>query len=336
MQKNRLPYLDGLRGIAALLVFMIHAGGWGLRELGSIGNSIADHGKYGVTIFFVVSAYSLCLSIQSSAVMNLRFWAGFYVRRLFRIMPLYLLALAVYIQLGGGVDYFGIDSIISHVFLLNIFMPWYANDIISVEWSIAVEMAFYLVFPLFYVISQRRLDFIFIFIVLFSLYPIRDLVYMSIGDNYFKYRAYTLFWYLHIFLLGIVAYTLKLQTDWGKLVSSYADPAIAALLIALLVLGESNLSVLAFGAITFLVLMRCRTDCLLRRILSGRLIVFAGGISFSIYLWHILGIRLFGPFWAVPATIGLSYLTYRFVERPFMKLGRKLGSRLEGEPRAIA
>jgi len=62
--ERRLAYLDGLRAIAALMVFLIHSGAPALRAAGPIGNSIVDHGKYGVTVFFVVSAYSLCVSLR--------------------------------------------------------------------------------------------------------------------------------------------------------------------------------------------------------------------------------------------------------------------------------
>ena len=62
--ERRLAHLDGLRAVAALMVFLIHSGAPSLRAAGPIGNGIADHGKYGVTVFFVVSAFSLCVSLQ--------------------------------------------------------------------------------------------------------------------------------------------------------------------------------------------------------------------------------------------------------------------------------
>src|SRR5690242_7353076 len=97
---TRDKVLDGLRGVAALMVFLIHANGMGLRELGQIGNSIADHGKYGVTVFFVVSAYSLCLSVSPAFDGRPVSWPGYFARRAFRIIPMYFFALAAFAAIG--------------------------------------------------------------------------------------------------------------------------------------------------------------------------------------------------------------------------------------------
>src|SRR5262249_23668668 len=98
---KRLAYLDGLRAIAALMVFLIHSGAPTLRAAGPIGNSIVDHGKYGVTVFFVVSAFSLCVSLQPAFAGARVSWAAYFVRRFFRIAPLYYVVMA-YVLLSGS------------------------------------------------------------------------------------------------------------------------------------------------------------------------------------------------------------------------------------------
>src|SRR5689334_3703390 len=117
--QDRIKYLDGIRAIAVLAVVTIHYGGFGLRSLGDIGNAIVDHGKYGVTIFFVLSAYSLCLSLAHHRPN----WTDFYIRRLFRIAPLYWLVCLVVVLLrlwkGGDASELLI-SLGSHLTFANI------------------------------------------------------------------------------------------------------------------------------------------------------------------------------------------------------------------------
>ncbi|MBK9322819.1 MAG: acyltransferase family protein [Bdellovibrionaceae bacterium] len=64
-------YLTGLRGYAALAVFFIHSGGAGLRQVDAFGegarsllNRLVDFGKYGVVVFFVLSAYTIAMSLD--------------------------------------------------------------------------------------------------------------------------------------------------------------------------------------------------------------------------------------------------------------------------------
>ena len=46
-------FITGMRAFAALMGVLIHAGGAGFRDLGAIGNNIADFGRTGVYVFFV-------------------------------------------------------------------------------------------------------------------------------------------------------------------------------------------------------------------------------------------------------------------------------------------
>ena len=85
---DRVAYLDGLRAMAALMVFITHAAAAGLIPLasfGPIGYSIITQGVYGVTIFFVVSAYTLCMSVAPALEGRPVSWRAYFIRRFFRI-----------------------------------------------------------------------------------------------------------------------------------------------------------------------------------------------------------------------------------------------------------
>src|SRR4051812_26086677 len=90
MQTNKLSYIDALRGIAVLFVISVHHG-MVFRQLPLV-QSISGFGQMGVQLFFVASAYTLCLSASRRAEPT----KNFYLRRFFRIAPLYYFAIVLY------------------------------------------------------------------------------------------------------------------------------------------------------------------------------------------------------------------------------------------------
>jgi peptidoglycan/LPS O-acetylase OafA/YrhL len=316
---GKIRYLDGLRGVAILLVFMIHAGGWGLRSLGDIGNSLADHGKYGVTVFFVASAYVICLSASRAFEGEHYNWKAFYVRRFFRIAPMYFLTLAVSILMLQSHDGPAISSIISHFTFLNVLYPRYANDILSVEWSIAVEMAFYAVFPLVIVASRRSLTIIIVAAVAFALPSLRHSIYALIGGDLFEFRHYTLPWHAYAFLCGVLVFHYRNYIRSPH----YLLAAIAALVLQVIV-GEGSWSGPVFAAVTAIVVADGHHKGWSEKILSFKPLVFIGEISFSLYLIHSMCISELGPYLSVPVAILLAFIGQRFVEAPFQSWSKTM------------
>src|SRR5262249_14464866 len=122
MQK-RLAYVDGLRGVAVLMVFMIHCGSPALRSLGEYGNLLVSHGRYGVAVFFVVSAYTLCLSMAPALDGEGISWNAYLIRRFFRIAPLYWVTLAFVLYNFAGSRNGGLPSALAHFSFANVFLP---------------------------------------------------------------------------------------------------------------------------------------------------------------------------------------------------------------------
>ncbi len=81
-------FITGLRGYAIMMVLTIHYGGFGLRELGYIGNNLVDAGKNGVYIFFVISGYAITYSFYSNPN-----YKEFFIKRVFRIAPIFYLVI---------------------------------------------------------------------------------------------------------------------------------------------------------------------------------------------------------------------------------------------------
>ena len=159
----RIAALDGLRGIAILLVVGCHYYAVVPTPAGSAVNDFlrgaAGLGYSGVDLFFVLSGFligGVLLDHRTSS----RLLPAFYARRLARIIPLYLLLLASFL-VGRGIPglrttnhgaYFisAVPTWSYFAFMQNITMTW-ARDIgpywLGVTWSLAVEEQFYLVMP---------------------------------------------------------------------------------------------------------------------------------------------------------------------------------------------
>ena len=161
---RRIPELDGLRGMAILLVFMAHyLGGAGHIYLKpSIRHvlAIANLGWSGVDLFFVLSGFligGILLQVRHSE----HYFKAFYMRRIFRILPVYYLWIVLYaaiVALGvaGGPNPFSLKArdflqipyqlLFLQNFQFNLYpfqMTWFL-----VTWSLAVEEQFYLFAPL--------------------------------------------------------------------------------------------------------------------------------------------------------------------------------------------
>lgn len=155
---SRLDFIDTLRGIAILLVILVHIKGI-FPDVASITNAILSFGRMGVQLFFIASAYTLCLSWN-----NRRSTDGdsetkfFFIRRYFRIAPLYYFGIAIYLATALLIsaknnnpfiwpEQYNFTSILANLLLLHGFYPPGNNNVVPGGWSIGTEFAFYLLFP---------------------------------------------------------------------------------------------------------------------------------------------------------------------------------------------
>jgi len=154
---KHLPVLDGVRGLAVLIVVAYHTGGGAQSSnlaLRVIGN-ILKAGWSGVTLFFLLSGF-LITGILWDSKGSTHWWRNFYARRVLRISPLYygslLLVLVVaWLAHKGRTGTTGLWIYV--LYLQNI--PWIVDRGLSLRllplghfWSLAVEEQFYLVWPL--------------------------------------------------------------------------------------------------------------------------------------------------------------------------------------------
>jgi peptidoglycan/LPS O-acetylase OafA/YrhL len=150
--------LDGLRGIAYLLVFGHHCfstrlppGAWPFADRILI--NVFSYGSFGVDLFFVLSGY-LITTLLLLDRKGLHYFRNFYVKRAFRILPVFLAVIAIIWSTHLVSAAYALLS----VFFLASFAQLFHVRSDGPFWSLAVEEQFYLLWPLFIrKLSMRRL-----------------------------------------------------------------------------------------------------------------------------------------------------------------------------------
>ncbi|QPF84232.1 acyltransferase [Bradyrhizobium genosp. L] len=150
---TRNQTLDLLRGIAILGVVLSHCALRATSVVPGLQSIGYDYGQLGVQLFFIVSGYTMMLTYGERS--DLAAAGSFYLRRAFRIVPLFWLAIPFYLAITGGAgikqwapDGISATDVALTVGFLQLFSPTAFNSVVPGGWSIAVEMQFYLLFPL--------------------------------------------------------------------------------------------------------------------------------------------------------------------------------------------
>ena len=145
---SRMPGLDLLRAIAIVWVMLFHS-----YLVGGIGERFAlleSYGWIGVDLFFVLSGYLIGSQLLKplSRGEPLAF-GNFYLRRSLRVLPAYLVVLALYFSMPGFREADGIQPLWQFLtYTVNLLIDYQHNKAFSHVWSLCVEEHFYLLFPL--------------------------------------------------------------------------------------------------------------------------------------------------------------------------------------------
>lgn len=166
VQNKRIIGLDWLRGLCALSIMLYHFGG-GSRFI--LLNKLS---VYGVSIFFILSGLSMAV-VYHNFIKDIRTSLVFFIKRLFRIIPLYLIVCLLYLipnlYLTGSFDWYK--------FLINIttlFSFIDINNYIAIgAWSIGNEMVYYLFTPLIiFIFNTKKIvgNFVYFIILIVGMY----------------------------------------------------------------------------------------------------------------------------------------------------------------------
>lgn len=366
---KKLAYIDALRGLAILGVVMVHTNQYGHLNLPWGIEKIVWKGGRGVQLFFLASAFTLFLSYGNRLAKETRPVRNFFIRRYFRIAPMYYLGVLYYLfQDGFGPRYWlgdepGITgvNVLSNFLFVNGFNPYWFSSIVHGGWSIAVEMLFYALVPfLFSRMKNPRQVLVFFGLslgirlglqLLFETYPL--IAHAKLWEEYLSLYFPA---QLPVFALGILLYfVVRDEPALLRRVSGKWLLLASVVLLALLVNGDrlalpNFVSLILpdhvlFGVAFFLLalgLSRYPWPLLMNPVTTH-----LGKISFSLYLVHfgvlywLERFNLTDYFYNATLDYGLrlvlvlllggllSTAFYHFVEAPGQRLGSRLIKRLE-------
>jgi peptidoglycan/LPS O-acetylase OafA/YrhL len=331
--------IDGLRGIAVLLVLAFH-----------LGTSKCSGGFVGVDVFFVISGYLIGSIILSEIAVEKFSLLSFYERRVRRIVPalfgmtLVTSLVAYEFLLPAELEEFAKSLLASTFSVSNVYFfhqsgyfegPAAMKPLLH-TWSLAVEEQFYIFLPLFLIAVHK-------FFPKWQRVLISSVAILSFCASVWGafhnpsatfYLAHTRAWEL---LLGTMIVLDVFPRFSGAISRNVASIAGLGLILAAAVVYDkatpfpgATALVPCFGAA--LIIAAGRTGpSIVGRLLSLSPVVFVGTISYSLYLWHwpmivfqgISGILAQG-IWpkaaklvVLAASFLVATLSWKFVEQPF-------------------
>ena len=349
-----LPGLNGMRAIVALFVLFSHTtlalSSFGLNSyiFGHTANNTPKSlnlAGYGVSIFFTLSGflitYLLLLENQEKSV-NIRY---FYIRRIFRIWPLYYLYLLICIITFWIFDIsFRTDTLLFYIFLLsNIpFIMETSIPLLGHYWSIGVEEQFYIFWP--WIVKKAKTNLLKYTIGLTIL-----LIGLKIGARLYE-KFYAVSWpYLtisvtrfHCMLIGAVGAILYFRKNsfFISLATNYFTQIFSWIVIIIIALNRFHIAsvidseIICFISLFMIIAQITKKNRLIN--LENKIADSIGKISYGIYIIHPLVIFYFSKFLffrddsvmnyfiayscIAATTILLAYLSYEFFEKKFLKL----------------
>lgn len=357
-----VPQIDGLRFFAVMFVILLHiradltanrtaqfiAGGENGPLVG-----LVDHWRIGVQFFFAISGFVLALPFANERILggkcvDLKLY---YLRRVTRLEPPYIINLIVYSALHVLIKGAAIAWVVPHFFasLLYVHNIVYGknSDINEVAWSLEIEVQFYLLAPFlaraFFSIADatwRRVALIGAIAASLTWQRFLD------GDIA---HGLNLLHHLHYFLVGFLLADLHL-TDWNKplrakgLWDCAATLGFVGIIASLPYKYEYPLAIhwVVTGCLVVWY-MGCFRGRIWVWIVSQRPIFTIGGMCYTIYLWHNLVVSATRPVttrlttmsglrefvWVyllnvamlVPTILVVSAILFVLFEKPFMKRG---------------
>jgi peptidoglycan/LPS O-acetylase OafA/YrhL len=334
--------LDFLRSIAVLLVLTQHL----CRRMHVEHIAWAPTsslGVFGVLLFFVHTCLVLMSSMERSGLRGISLLKDFYVRRIFRIYPLSILAVAAAVALHldsdvkgtAGLSYGhlpGKMAVLSQLLLVQNLV--HVKSIVNVLWSLPFEVQMYIFLPFLFTWVRRRR----VFLPLLGLWVISVFAAWAQPQVAVLNRA-SLLLFIPCFLPGVVAYAAPRLPR----LSSYVWPIFILGLVAAFTLSP----VLPMGWALCLVLGLLlpffrEIESKSIRTISNRIATYSYGIyiSHQFCIWFALGVLAARPVWLRLGVLSTSLvvvpiLLYHGLEKPMIRAGMRVAERWSRKPTAV-
>ena len=311
---GKLDYIDALRGIAILMVIASHVSGtfsdlpWPIKKF-------TTFGWHGVQLFFIASAVTLMMSWVRSRDSGFQKVQGFFLRRLFRIVPMYFFGALIYAILTPPLAGFDLGQLIRYLTFTNAWSPdWISTtgrwNVVPGGWSIGVEFTFYLIFPLIATVVKTvsRAAFAIFLSIIFAAF-VNGIMRSTLlaGYSVDAVDQFLYYWFpsqLFVFCCGIGVFHLINDRRVMSFLGQRAAGFVFIFLISLAGLTQNFsmpnyisiqdpfpriiVTVFLFSGLVLLL------ACGFGGFLVNRITVFFGKISFSGYVLHFLPVSWLG------------------------------------------
>ena len=345
-RQRRLSSLDGLRGVAAVGVAVLHV--WFYtddpRPLSSVGDSLLQALRLGVPLFFVLSGLLLYLPWLGDRPPNIKAYA---IRRAARILPAYWLALAGSALIIAATHVKGLPTAAEAAAVAGLVQTWWpaaADELNGPAWTLAIEASFYLVLPLLGLATVRWLH-----TARRQLAGCALLVVVSLAANALVSAFGPHAWHrtfpamLYTFALGMAAAVPLARGVRPSALMRLGLIAIGTTLVVVDAFAHEPLRIpgyltwgdlpaaAGFAAIVVAVAASDHSP-----VLSAAPVRWIGERSYGLYLWHAPVIFLLAGTGLLPGStpvaavvvIGMALviaaLSWRFVEQPILNRARSL------------
>jgi peptidoglycan/LPS O-acetylase OafA/YrhL len=363
---KEIKSLTGIRGIAALWVVLLHYVYVINYHTDNIfldaGNQFLKKGNMGVDMFFMLSAFVMCLAYQNVFNANFSFKdiKDYLLKRFIRIYPAYIfwLLLTAFVYKKWSLKVIGVNLMLSQ----NFFDP--QEFVISgVFWSLCAEWWMYMIFPfVFYFLnksnSKNTMYIVAVaFAALLGLYILPFFNIYIIGSNGFVvkemdyqfsviYGINSMFRSLLCYLLGIALFFL-ITNEKVRLDKLFGAKSIYIILSSIILLSFFRNTEIFIIVCFALLIMSLYVNKNLDNLFSKKIIYFLGLISYSLYLLHttlrfiitVIMMKIFklpieaadfpSMLLSLVLMIPLAYLSYIYIEN---KTGSWLKSKLFVKP----
>lgn len=362
MEPRKYEYIDVMRGLAILMVVAVHTG-IATQLASPVLFHLSRFSQLGVQLFFVASALNLSLSMGARGA-TMREISKFYIRRYFRIAPLYYFGVVFYfsrilllISSGSLKDVGPYEpfNILTNVLLVHGLYPPATNSIVPGGWSIGCEVLFYAIFPFVFRAVRGRRHALWFIAVSFALDLGALMILNSFGMLHYPVKNHSFYYFsllnqLPVFGFGILLYYSALEVrkipPWFNAAWSLGLLILTFCIWHATFLAEISALLLPIVAgAAFYNLGRCFAGLSLTDSLS-RGLAHLGRKSFPIYVFHFVfcwhlshslmeffvrhGVT--SEYVAFPLVVlcivslsyGLALVTMRLIEEPGNRMGRAI------------
>ena len=277
---DRYEGIDGLKAYAIIGIALMHVLANGEYRIGGfVFERLIPSFTNLVFLFMMVSGFGMCCGYYQKIVDQKISVEDFYKKRYIKIWPYFALLCALDFVISPSKE--SLFEVIANLTLCQGLLPNAKISVIGVSWTLAVIFVFYMLFPFFcFLIGNKKRAW---------RVAVVALVFNWLCANYFKAGRTNIVYDAIYFIVGGLIFLYR--KELAEFASKHKVIAGAILLIATVAyfaLGGNTLTMLFFCVAALIYTIGCNR----RGVLVNPVVKFLGGISFEIYLCHMVIYRV--------------------------------------------